>query len=154
MPDTFLRDVEAAADPGMALERELRRLFIEGCAVMIAAVPVLGYSFGWAAAGQWLAQSGLLWCLVYLQARRRLDLNRPDPGAAPYGALGPANRLTLLRGWLIACVGGFLFQPWPDSWLAWAPAVVVTAASVTGHSVDTTKRAPAMRKASCIEAKP
>ena len=67
-------------------------------------------------------QAGLLWMLVLYQARGCLPLNRKGPEDGPYAHLGLANRLTIGRGWLIACTGGFLLQPSPAGVLAFVPA--------------------------------
>jgi CDP-diacylglycerol--glycerol-3-phosphate 3-phosphatidyltransferase len=46
---------------------------------------------------------------------------------------GAGNILTMIRGVLIAGLSGFLFQPWPSGWLAWAPGVLFTAACLSDH---------------------
>ncbi len=43
-------------------------------------------------------------------------------------SLGWGNCLTLLRGILIAGLGGFLFLPEPEGWLAWLPGIFYTLA--------------------------
>jgi CDP-diacylglycerol--glycerol-3-phosphate 3-phosphatidyltransferase len=80
---------------------------------------------------QWLVQAGLIWAFICYQTKRRLPLNRPNPDAPLYKELGWANRLTLLRAWLIAAVAGFLFQPWPEGLaLAWLPGMLYFFAAV------------------------
>ena len=81
--------------------------------------------WGTPASLQWLAQSTVLWLFIYFQTARRLTLNRAEPQSALYAQLGWGNRLTLLRSWLIAATGGFLFQAWPEgAWLAWLPGMI------------------------------
>ena len=81
--------------------------------------------WGTPASLQWLAQSTVLWLFIWFQTARRLTLNRADPQSAVYARLGWGNRLTLLRSWLIAATGGFLFQVWPEgTWLAWLPGMI------------------------------
>lgn len=79
---------------------------------------------------QWLLIADCLWFLVCWQLWQRADLNRPSEGAAPYPSLGWANRLTLLRGGLIALTGGFLFQPQALGLMAWIPGVLYTIAAI------------------------
>jgi CDP-diacylglycerol--glycerol-3-phosphate 3-phosphatidyltransferase len=43
------------------------------------------------------------------------------PGATYTVTLGLADYLTLVRGLIICVLGGFLFSPQPDGWLAWIP---------------------------------
>ena len=59
---------------------------------------------------QWLMQSGLIWLLLIYRTTKLLDLNRPSKQQNHYPNLGWANRLTLIRGLLIAITGGFIFQ--------------------------------------------
>ena len=81
--------------------------------------------WGTPASLQWLAQSTVLWLFIYFQTARRLTLNRAEPQSPLYAQLGWGNRLTLLRSWLIAATGGFLFQAWPEgAWLAWLPGMI------------------------------
>jgi len=58
----------------------------------------------------WLAQATALWAVVWWQAWRLRQCNRPHDGAQAYPSLGWANSLTLVRGGLIALAGGFLNQ--------------------------------------------
>ena len=79
---------------------------------------------------QWLLIADCLWFFVCWQLWQRAELNRPSEGAAPYPSLGWANRLTLLRGGLIALTGGFLFQPQAAGFIAWIPGVLYTIAAI------------------------
>lgn len=114
-----------------SLRRESRRLTLLGVAGLILSALLLGLIWHWPAALQWLLQSLLIWGFVCWQTRRRLPLNRPDQASPLDDDLGPANRLTLLRAWLIAATGGFLMQPWPAGpLLAWLPGMVYIAAAL------------------------
>jgi phosphatidylglycerophosphate synthase len=90
---------------------------------------LLLFKFDWSAAGQWLLQAGLLWVYVLVCAWRRLALNRADAESPLYLSLGWGNRLTILRGGLIALTGGFLFMPQKLADLAWLPALFYTLAA-------------------------
>jgi CDP-diacylglycerol--glycerol-3-phosphate 3-phosphatidyltransferase len=82
-------------------------------------------------ARQWLIQSSLgllylLWVLWRgLEYNHRLGETRLLPG------FGAGNSMTILRGILISSLLGFLFLPWPPSWLAWVPAALYTLAALT-----------------------
>ena len=78
----------------------------------------------------WLILSVLFWIYCCYQLYIRLDLNRPNAGELLYPDLGWANRLSIMRGFLIAMTGGFLFQDWPDSWLMYLPGVLYTLAAI------------------------
>jgi len=124
-------DTDALPPVAAAVQREFRRLAGLGMAALIAGLLLLGAGWHRAGAWQWLAQAVLLWAFLCWQTQKRLHLNRPEPDASPYTDLGLANRLTLLRAWLIATVGGFLFQPWPDGPLmAWVPGLLYFVAAL------------------------
>ncbi|RNJ26016.1 CDP-alcohol phosphatidyltransferase family protein [Halosegnis longus] len=80
-----------------------------------------------AAGGRWLA--GALAPVVFLAwfLRRTLSENRPPedaPESGVYSTLGVANGITVGRGWLYACLGGFVLTvpPTGTAW-RWLPAV-------------------------------
>ena len=55
------------------------------------------------------------------------------PGATHTFTLGLADYLTLVRGLFICVLGGFLFSPQPDGWLAWIPGLFyLTVVSIDG----------------------
>lgn len=85
---------------------------------------------GWGAehSWSWLAISTLTAVGILLFLRRHLADNHPPHSSRIYPMLGPANRITLARGFLLACLAGFLFAPWPLGWLAWAPVVLYVTA--------------------------
>lgn len=112
------------------MTRELQISALLGLGVLLAAFVVLGYQRDFAMATQWLVQSVLLWTLVWQQTWQRRELNRFSPDAELYPDLGLANRLTLLRGWLIAATGGFLFLPFASSWIGWIPAAFYSVAAI------------------------
>lgn len=62
-----------------------------------------------------LCWTGQLWYVNYSAKRS------PTDDGTSSGGLGLANSLTVLRGALYACVGGFVVVP-PDTSLAWVPA--------------------------------
>lgn len=79
---------------------------------------------------QWLLIADCLWFYVCWQLWQRLELNRASVDAPLYPTLGWANRLTLLRGGLIALTGGFLFQPQAAGLMAWVPGALYTLAAI------------------------
>jgi CDP-diacylglycerol--glycerol-3-phosphate 3-phosphatidyltransferase len=79
---------------------------------------------------QWLLIADCLWFYVCWQLWQRLELNRASEGAPLYPTLGWANRLTLLRGGLIALTGGLLFQPQAAGLMAWVPGALYTLAAI------------------------
>lgn len=81
-------------------------------------------------ASQWLLQFALVGLFVLQQAWARRHLNRPGSTEPAYKTLGWANRLTLLRGGLIALSGGFLFQPQHSGFLAWLPGIFYLVAAI------------------------
>ena len=108
-----------------SLGQELTRLAVGGMLTLGLGAFWLSAVWGASASLQWLAQSTVLWLFIWFQTARRLTLNRADPQSAIYARLGWGNRLTLLRSWLIAATGGFLFQVQPEgAWLSWLPGMI------------------------------
>jgi CDP-diacylglycerol--glycerol-3-phosphate 3-phosphatidyltransferase len=77
----------------------------------------------WLFALQWFAQASLLWAWAWHATWKRRELNRLNVSAPLLQNLGWANRLTLLRGYLIALTGGFLFQPQAEGFIACLPGL-------------------------------
>jgi CDP-diacylglycerol--glycerol-3-phosphate 3-phosphatidyltransferase len=71
-----------------------------------------------------LAVSAVVWLMVAgTFARLRAAAGERAPP-------GLATRLTLLRGWLISALAGFVLAPPPSGTMAWAPGVLYTVAAL------------------------
>ncbi|HWV14996.1 MAG TPA: CDP-alcohol phosphatidyltransferase family protein [Cellvibrio sp.] len=92
------------------MKNEIQRIGIIGCALLISLSIVFGWQDGWLSSLYWLLQAGLVWVFVYRFALQRQHLNRESATAPLYQSLGWGNRLTLLRGGLIALTAGFILQ--------------------------------------------
>ena len=101
-----------------------------GVSVLWAIFLIMGYSTTWRIGLQWFLQAGLLWGWVWHATWKRSNLNRVALEAPLLKYLGWANRLTLLRGYLIALTGGFLFQPDLQGFINWVPGLLYGAAAV------------------------
>lgn len=112
------------------MERELRSIAMLGYSILLIGFWGLGFAESWLAAGQWLMQAGLLWGYVCWCVRQRLALNRATASASLYSSLGWGNRLTILRGGLIAMAGGCLFQSQSAAAYLWIPAWSYTLAAI------------------------
>lgn len=129
MSDTLNMEMKIANSE--SLRREFTRLGWWGAGGLTGGYVVLGLNWYWASALQWIVQATVVWAFLCFETKRRLPLNRPTPEAPLYPNLGWANRLTLLRAWLIAAVAGFLFQPWPEgAVLSWVPGVLYLFAAI------------------------
>ena len=119
----------------VAPESRLLKLRLRWLITAIGAGLILlsGYSLltvNWQAgrAAQWLLQTSLgvfylLWVLW-----RNLPTNHRIGETRLFPDFGAGNVATILRGVLIACLLGFLFQPRPEGWLAWMPGALYTLA--------------------------
>lgn len=65
---------------------------------------------------------GILWS--------NLELNSHPVERKLLPKFGPGNQLTILRGFFLALLFGFLFSPWPQAWLAWIPGLLYTIAAL------------------------
>lgn len=92
------------------LARESRQITYTGFLLLIVFTMFFQYIWPFSKALQWGLQSGLIWLWVLSRVHQQLELNRASVQQAVYDHLGWANRLTILRGFLIALCGGFIFQ--------------------------------------------
>lgn len=112
----------------------LRRQFL-GLVVGWGLVVLLGMLLSWhwrglASAARWALLTGGVSVLQLYLLWRHLPDNRRPGNIVVFPSLGVANGLTLVRGLLLALLAGFLFAPWPSGLLAWAPALIYTAAGI------------------------
>lgn len=86
---------------------------------------------------RWLLASLACWGFVLWQCHNRLHLNRSLVDDKYYTTLGHGNRITLLRGLLIAATAGFLTNIHIEvsPWLLYAPAALYSMA-VFGDWLD------------------
>ncbi len=113
-----------------SLKRELQLISALGGAMVLAGFGLIGLLGNGLVAGQWLLQAGLLWGWVCYFIGGRLALNRAHPELPLYADLGWGNRLTILRGLLIALTGGFLFLAPSIPAYAWFPALLYSTAAI------------------------
>ncbi len=112
------------------LTRELRIIGLLGMTILLLASICLATIENYSLAIQWLLISALLWGLVWQQSAKRLQDNRVSVNDALYPSLGWANRLTILRGFLIALCAGFLWQNFNHTLLLWLPAFFYSVAAI------------------------
>lgn len=75
-------------------------------------------------------QSCVIWLLCLSRTSSWLELNRVTKNAPLYATFGWANRLSLLRAWLIALTAGFIFQPNLSENILYLPALSYFLAAV------------------------
>lgn len=115
------------------LQSELSAFLLSGFVLLLAVAGGLASITGFAPALLWLLAAGLCFAFVCHQTGKRLHLNRFDKTSALYPDLGWANRMTMMRGWLIAATGGFLLIPsvmQQFGWLVWIAAAAYSVAAV------------------------
>jgi CDP-diacylglycerol--glycerol-3-phosphate 3-phosphatidyltransferase len=79
-------------------------------------------------AARWLPLPAIAVTYLFGIARRNLADNHRPGETQILDSLGWGNRLTLLRGVLVAGLLGFLTVPQPAGWLIWIPAALYTLA--------------------------
>ncbi|MCR6654146.1 MAG: CDP-alcohol phosphatidyltransferase family protein [Cellvibrionaceae bacterium] len=113
----------------MRLQRELQFIGAWSAGVLGAGALFLAFLQSGVSPVLWFFLAGALWIYCWLQTWWRRDLNRLEMTIPCYSDFGWANRLTLLRGGLIALTGGFLFQS-PIGVAAWMPGILYSIAAV------------------------
>lgn len=116
--------------PIALLKEEIFSIAAAMSTVLIIATVLISYYWIPQAILQWIFVTGILLGSVIYQTLKRVDLNRANSSSPLYSTLGWANRLTILRGGLIAATGGFLFLDWPPGMLAWLPGCLYTLAAI------------------------
>jgi CDP-diacylglycerol--glycerol-3-phosphate 3-phosphatidyltransferase len=117
------------------LRREARQVLIAAAAAHAATFLLIGGWGSFARAAAWLAPASAAAAWICLRFRRLLPLNRPGGHDAVFPDLGAANRITLVRGILVAHLAGFALLPWPRMkvgplpW-AWIPGMLYGAAVI------------------------
>ncbi|MES2603307.1 MAG: CDP-alcohol phosphatidyltransferase family protein [Pseudomonadota bacterium] len=118
-----------------SLHRELFVIAAAGIGLLVALFFFLTDILSMPIALQATAQSLLLWSVLWHQAWRRRASNRADSESPMQFSLGWANRLTLVRGLLIAACGGFLLLPDQRGFVSWLPGLCYSIAAI-GDRLD------------------
>ncbi len=127
---------EAATTASLALSQLRRQLaWIAAYWLVLWLTGYFLLAAQWPYAVRWLLLSGLTLTAILWRVWRHLDLNSRPEGGPLLPVLGTGNQITLLRGFLLALLAGFLFSPWPQGMVAWAIAGIYTAASI-GDGLD------------------
>lgn len=106
------------------LQREWLLLTAVGVLLVAAGFGLLRAQWRPVLAGRWALLAAAVLAYEAWILRRGLVDNHRSGETALLPGLGAANRLTLLRGAMLALMAGFLFAPRPGGWLAWAPAAL------------------------------
>ncbi|WNB74418.1 CDP-alcohol phosphatidyltransferase family protein [Methylomonas koyamae] len=125
-----MSDVFAALPTQDLLRRELKVISMIGVVALLSVAVWLGVAERWYMAVFWLLPASAIWCWIGWRAWSLLDLNRAALQAPLYPALGWGNRVTLLRGWLIALAGGCLSIDLSAVPISWLPAVAYSLAAL------------------------
>ena len=117
------------------LARTTLRVTVGGALLLAACALAAGRLESWRAAAAASAGALPVWLWLCAALRRRLGDNVPVAGPAELGPrLGAATTITLVRGWLVSAVAGFLFLPPHAPWI-WLPGPVYALAAIL-DSVD------------------
>ncbi len=119
------------------LQRELRRIAVAGVSLLLIMAATLIPPVGWTFALAWLLAGLVCWSFVVWQCHYRLPRNCRPADNFPCAQLGLGNRITLLRGLLIAATAGFLAIPAAATGpsLRFLPALLYTLAAL-GDGLD------------------
>lgn len=122
----------SSGSPPSQLRREVRLIALLGACLLAGVAVALALWEQPAIAMRWFLAGLLCWAFVLWQCHKRLHLNRSTVTEHGYMKLGLGNRITLLRGLLIAATAGFLAIIPEDihPWLLYVPAALYTAAAL------------------------
>lgn len=124
------------------LRCDLQRAWVTAC--LFSLLFIMG-GFSWLyflwqprSALQWMLQSAIINAYMLWLLWTGLGKNRLRQNGVLHNTFGIANWLTIGRGFLIAALGGFLFQEPPGSaagarWLIWAPGAIYIIAALMDY---------------------
>ena len=112
------------------MTQEIRNLGVLGVSGLLLCIAAIASIETYYFAAQWGVVSLMVWLYVWWQCWHQRDLNKPSENATLYHDLGPANRLTLLRGFLIAMTAGFILQQYTHLASLWIPAFLYSVAAI------------------------
>lgn len=122
--------VKTANTLSKKMTHELRNLGLLGVASLLLCIAALVIIETGYFAIQWAIVALTFWAYVWMQCWQRRNMNRACESSPLYETLGFANRLTLLRGLLIAMTAGFIFQHYNDPLTIWIPAFLYSVAAI------------------------
>jgi len=122
---------EDALLPG--LRHRWRTLIGLGVVGILAAAVVTGYARRPGAAALWGGLALTVWLYQGVFVWNRLGRNHRRDETTLLADFGPGTSLTFLRGWLLACLAGFLLILRPAGDLGWLPAVTYVLADVADY---------------------
>jgi CDP-diacylglycerol--glycerol-3-phosphate 3-phosphatidyltransferase len=116
--------------PRQALRIEWALFTALSLAFLVGGFVVLSMTWQPDLALRWLALSALVVAYLLRLLWKNLIKNHCEGEEQLLPDLGWGNRLTLLRGVLVAGIMGFLILPRPEGWLAWVPGILFTLSSI------------------------
>lgn len=128
IPPQSIRRLEASAQgaPMQALRREWAWFAVFSLLFLASGFVLLSAAWQPALALRWLPLPALIVAYLLRVLWQNLAANRGEEETDLLPTLGWGNRLTLLRGVLVAGMTGFLLLPRPEDWLIWVPGVLYT----------------------------
>jgi CDP-diacylglycerol--glycerol-3-phosphate 3-phosphatidyltransferase len=115
------------------LRRRWRTLITLGVVGILAAAVVTWFARRPGAAALWGGLALIVWLYQGVFVWHRLERNHRPDEITLLGDFGPGTSLTFLRGWLLACLAGFLLILRPAGGLGWLPAVTYVLADVADY---------------------
>lgn len=109
-----------------ALRREWALFAVFSLSFLVSSLLVLSAAWGFDLALRWLLLPVLVVAYLLRVLWQNLDANHREDEQVLLPNLGWGNRLTLLRGVLVAGMTGFLVLPRPEGWLIWIPGILYT----------------------------
>jgi CDP-diacylglycerol---glycerol-3-phosphate 3-phosphatidyltransferase len=115
------------------LRRGGRARFVAGGVVIASAAALVAWESRTSVALAWGALAMGVWLYQAVFIRRRLGMNHRPGETTLLTEFGPGAEATIVRGWLLACLAGFLLFRRPSGLLVWAPAAIYMLADVADY---------------------
>jgi len=106
------------------LRKSLKTQAAVGGVILLVAFGFLRLAISAGEAWIWLGLVLPVYTYQCIYIFRYLPENKKNPDAPLYASLGWANQITILRGFFLVMLAGFVFLPRPAGPLAWAPGIL------------------------------
>ncbi len=85
---------------------------------------LLGESWGQLVRWSWTMAAGAFCAYVLAVLWKALPYNYRVEDGVFFSTFGAANLVSLMRGWFLGAMAGFIFTPLPIGWIAWLPGTL------------------------------
>ena len=115
--------VKGTVDQIAALQRRWALTLLTFAGFLWAMNALLAENWGSPTRWSWTLAAGAFCAYVLAVLWKALPYNYRLEDGVFFSSFGAANLLSLLRGWFLGAMAGFILTPLPSGWIAWLPGI-------------------------------